>query len=81
MVLAEQHDEWAVARRYMSAGSLAKLTPKTVIELENLEEVPSQLMASRASGERMERRRSYTTLTDVATGRSRKPVLRSRREP
>lgn len=46
MVLAEQHDEWAVARRYMSAGSLAKLAPATVIELENLEEVPSQLMAS-----------------------------------
>ncbi len=46
MVLAEQHDEWAVARRYMSAGSLAKLMPATVIELENLEEVPSQLMAS-----------------------------------
>ena len=46
MVLAEQHDEWAVARRYMSAGSLAKLMPASVIELENPEEVAPQLMAS-----------------------------------
>ena len=39
-VLAEQHDEWQVSRRYFSAESLAKLEPPTS------EPVPELLAAS-----------------------------------
>jgi transposase-like protein len=45
-VLAEQHDEWQVARRYMSAESLAKTMPPTVAAGELEEEVVPLLMAS-----------------------------------
>ena len=45
MVLAEQHDEWAVVRRYMSAESLAKARLE-VIDSESLEEVRGELVAA-----------------------------------
>jgi transposase-like protein len=45
-VLAEQHDEWQVARRYMSAESLTKAMEPPVITAEIEEEVVPLLMAS-----------------------------------
>ena len=44
-VLSEQHDEWAVARRYMSAESLAKAR-MTIIEGDPVEEVMPALVAA-----------------------------------
>ena len=45
MVLAEQHDEWQVVRRYMSAESLAKARLE-VIDGEATEEVRGELVAA-----------------------------------
>jgi putative transposase len=45
MVLAEQHDEWQVVRRYMSAESLAKARLE-VIQGEAPEEVKGELVAA-----------------------------------
>jgi transposase-like protein len=45
MVLAEQHDEWQVVRRYMSAESLAKARLE-VIDGEVVEEVRGELVAT-----------------------------------
>jgi hypothetical protein len=45
MVLCEQHDEWAVVRRYMSAESLAKARLE-VIDGEAVKEVRGELVAA-----------------------------------
>ncbi len=45
MVLCEQHDEWAVVRRYMSAESLAKAR-LGVIDGDAVEEVTGELVAA-----------------------------------
>jgi putative transposase len=45
MVLCEQHDEWAVVRRYMSTESLAKARLE-VIDGEAVEEVRQELVAA-----------------------------------
>jgi len=45
MVLAEQHDEWQVVRRYMSAESLAKARLE-VIDGDAVEEVRGELVAA-----------------------------------
>ena len=45
-VLAEQHNEWQVARRYMSQESLEKALKPPVMTAELEEEVVPLLMAS-----------------------------------
>jgi hypothetical protein len=45
IVLCEQHDEWAVVRRYMSPESLPKASLK-VIEGDAVEEISGELVAA-----------------------------------
>jgi hypothetical protein len=46
MVLAEQHDEWAVVRRYMSVESLAKARLDVIEGEAPEEEVRGELVAA-----------------------------------
>jgi hypothetical protein len=45
-VLAEQHDEWVVARRYMSAESLTKARMRIIDGISEPEEVTPTELAS-----------------------------------
>ena len=61
-VLAEQHDEWAVARRYMSAESLAKTRIRVDGDSEPEREEVKELGSGRLSPAiTMTRTSSYTT--------------------